>query len=360
MTASKLQEAIALIKSGDKQNGQRLLTEVLQTDPRNEAAWLWMAALMTGEKRRLCLEKVLSLNPNHPQAREQLAKLSAASAPPRAVTPAATATSVSAPPVQVAVPPPAVETPASRSSSFLSTAVSSTPEPVRTVAEAPAREVQTPQVWVVPGKTATVVYLSEDVLLTFAVFPDSGPAVLAELNQRITAKELEQLKKKHALIGLKQVPLARIKAVAMLEEDIKITWVDSSGSEKKVTCTTNEETSQGILNALRARLGSGFHETAQPISRSRVVISRVGFIVFVCIATGFFWWVVSGAQAELAAGGSVRVRGIVALLMLIGPNGILCLGGGLALLGIISMILSLSKPPVETILIREPKSKKNS
>jgi hypothetical protein len=357
MTASKLQEAIALIKSGDKPNGQRLLTEVLQTDPRNEIAWLWMAALMTGERRRLCLEKVLSLNPNHPQAREQLARLSAASAPPRAATPvpAAVAPRASVPPVQAAV----AEPPAPRPSSFSPAALPSAPEPVRNVTGAPVREAQTPQVWVVPGKTATVVYMSGDVLLTFSVFPDSGPAVLAELSQGITAKELEQLKKKHALIGLKQVPLAKTKSVTVLDESLKIIWVDTAGNEKKVTCTTNKETSQGILNALRQRLGPGFQETTQPISRGRVVMSSVGLLAFVCVATSFFWWLVRGAQAELADGGSVRVRGFVALLMLIGPNGILCLGGGLTVLLIVAMILSLAKPPVETILARDPKSGKS-
>ncbi len=56
MTANKLQEAISLIRSGDKEIGQKLLTEILNAEPGNETAWLWMAALMSGEKRKFCLE----------------------------------------------------------------------------------------------------------------------------------------------------------------------------------------------------------------------------------------------------------------------------------------------------------------
>jgi hypothetical protein len=36
----KLQQAITLVKSGDKQNGMRLLAEIIKADPRNEAARL--------------------------------------------------------------------------------------------------------------------------------------------------------------------------------------------------------------------------------------------------------------------------------------------------------------------------------
>jgi Tfp pilus assembly protein PilF len=64
--AEKLQRAAALIKAGDKQGGQNLLVEVLAIDPRNEQAWLWMATVTTGDKRRYCLEKAVRINPNAP------------------------------------------------------------------------------------------------------------------------------------------------------------------------------------------------------------------------------------------------------------------------------------------------------
>jgi len=75
MTESKLQEAVALIRSGGRQNGQRLLGEVLAGDPGNELAWLWMSGLVSGDKQRYCLQKAQSLNPENAQTRQLLAKL---------------------------------------------------------------------------------------------------------------------------------------------------------------------------------------------------------------------------------------------------------------------------------------------
>ena len=40
-----LQRAIAAIRSGDKETGQRLLAQVIRNDPHNENAWLWMSLM---------------------------------------------------------------------------------------------------------------------------------------------------------------------------------------------------------------------------------------------------------------------------------------------------------------------------
>jgi uncharacterized protein YjbI with pentapeptide repeats len=74
--SDKLQQAITLIKSGDKQSGGRLLAEILKAEPRNETAWLWMSSLVDNdEQRRYCLEQVLTINPNNQLAKKGLAKL---------------------------------------------------------------------------------------------------------------------------------------------------------------------------------------------------------------------------------------------------------------------------------------------
>jgi hypothetical protein len=73
----KLQQAIALIKSGDKEGGQKLLFESISSDPDDEAAWLWLVSVVPPDKRIFCLEKALKLNPNNLQARQYLEKLKA-------------------------------------------------------------------------------------------------------------------------------------------------------------------------------------------------------------------------------------------------------------------------------------------
>src|SRR5919197_1430449 len=75
MTSDKLRQAIELIKNGDKRGGQNLLVDVVNTDPNNETAWLWLSSVVPHEKRAFCLEKALSINPQNIQARNQLEKL---------------------------------------------------------------------------------------------------------------------------------------------------------------------------------------------------------------------------------------------------------------------------------------------
>jgi hypothetical protein len=73
---SKLQQAIDLIKAGDKQRGGQLLAEILRTDPEQETAWLWMSGVVDEpDERRYCLEQVLALNPANQLARDGLARL---------------------------------------------------------------------------------------------------------------------------------------------------------------------------------------------------------------------------------------------------------------------------------------------
>lgn len=75
MTSDKLRQAIELIKNGDKKGGQDLLVDVVNTDPDNEIAWLWLSSVVPQEKRTFCLEKALSINPHNIQARNQLEKI---------------------------------------------------------------------------------------------------------------------------------------------------------------------------------------------------------------------------------------------------------------------------------------------
>ena len=64
-----LQQAIDAIKSGDKETGKKLLTEFLETNPKNETAWLWMADVVdTDIQRRECLGRVLAINPRNENA----------------------------------------------------------------------------------------------------------------------------------------------------------------------------------------------------------------------------------------------------------------------------------------------------
>src|SRR5512139_3505851 len=77
-----LNQAVIAIKAGDLAGGRKLLESVLEIEPDNESAWLWMsAAVGTDAERRHCLEQVLRINPDNTQARRGLEKLQPAPEP---------------------------------------------------------------------------------------------------------------------------------------------------------------------------------------------------------------------------------------------------------------------------------------
>ncbi|HZY43311.1 MAG TPA: hypothetical protein VFF70_01055, partial [Anaerolineae bacterium] len=76
MNNNFLQQAIDAIKSGQAATGKRLLIGVLQNDPFNEMAWLWMSSVYTAlDQRRMCLRRVLEINPANETAKRGLANL---------------------------------------------------------------------------------------------------------------------------------------------------------------------------------------------------------------------------------------------------------------------------------------------
>jgi hypothetical protein len=82
-TMPMLNRAIIAAKAGRKAEARQLLEAVLDTDERNERAWLWLSgAVDSDEERAICLENVLSINPDNQAARRGLAMLRAAASAP--------------------------------------------------------------------------------------------------------------------------------------------------------------------------------------------------------------------------------------------------------------------------------------
>jgi hypothetical protein len=56
----KLKQATEYAKSGNKIKARQLLAELLQSEPNNELAWLWMSGVVDNtSQQRYCLEQVL-------------------------------------------------------------------------------------------------------------------------------------------------------------------------------------------------------------------------------------------------------------------------------------------------------------
>jgi hypothetical protein len=76
MTDDPLEHAVNLIKSGDIDQGGKILASLLKENQKLERAWVWLyPCVKTDEQRIYCLKKVIELNPDHEKAKLALEKL---------------------------------------------------------------------------------------------------------------------------------------------------------------------------------------------------------------------------------------------------------------------------------------------
>ncbi|MDZ4672740.1 MAG: hypothetical protein SH821_17900 [Phototrophicales bacterium] len=68
-----LEQGIDAAKRGDRATGRRLLEQVIESEPANELAWIWLASCVgTLKERQECLERVLEINPDNARAKQAL------------------------------------------------------------------------------------------------------------------------------------------------------------------------------------------------------------------------------------------------------------------------------------------------
>lgn len=73
-----LQEAIALLRNGDKTQARAILSRLIKADKKNPEYWLWMSAAVDNAKERIyCLETALQLDPENASAKRGLTLLGA-------------------------------------------------------------------------------------------------------------------------------------------------------------------------------------------------------------------------------------------------------------------------------------------
>ena len=71
-----LQRGIEAAEAGQKVQARLILTEVIETDPANVEAWLWLSQLVDSlEDQIACLENVLTLDPAHEFAHTELERV---------------------------------------------------------------------------------------------------------------------------------------------------------------------------------------------------------------------------------------------------------------------------------------------
>jgi len=314
MSSENLERAISLIQSGDKEGGRNLLIDVVNSEPKNEDAWLWLSSVVPLDKRAFCLEKVLEINPNNIQAKQFMDTISS--------TP------------QIQIDP--------------------TPQPTHSDQESTSTS---PQYWAIPvGKEVRVVYLDTQTLTMFDVVPKRIPIVLDQIKRGAVTKDWysENIALGFQDTTFKSVPINKVIQVRLLIKRITVDYRDDDGKDTSISIRSDkDEVIESILAGLQNRLGNSFTRISRPNSRVEVAIRSLILLVFGLGGTGFCYWATLDLVGRELHG---RYSGIASLFQLIGPNGVLCIGGGLILLLLVFIISQFVKPPTETLLVRKDSS----
>jgi hypothetical protein len=141
-----IEQAIAHVNAGELEEGRALLEQVLEQDPMNDRAWVWLSGCVEGEmQRRICLQQALRANPNNQAALDGMQLLDgelvqAAEAPPTLLESRLSAIGMgdevtATEPVSDVAAPPAPEEAA---------AAAAAPEPTEAIAPAPTDLVEEP------------------------------------------------------------------------------------------------------------------------------------------------------------------------------------------------------------------------
>jgi flagellar basal body-associated protein FliL len=317
--SNKLKQAISLIKSGQKQKGRQLLSEILNAEPDNELAWLWMSAAVSKDKRRYCLEKVLSINPHNQQAQQALAKVAQAEAKAAAPPPA---------------PSPAPAKPSSPGAIIAPVTAGGDLDPSK------------PELWInQEGKLVYIMALLKNELVSATIDPGTAKKFQAELRQGRFPLDM--------LANKKVAPFNQITEVSQTMSTVRVHYRQANAAKSTRLEGKDDEMAEAIVNALEKRLGSRFERTSRPMGRGK--ISAISLIVMLILLGGnifcYFGALEASSGAITPTRGSAQTRGIVALLGLLGPNGVVCIGSILLLLALVSIIYYLVNPPLVTKLI---------
>src|SRR6478672_4696771 len=87
--ARLMAEGQAAARRGDRAMARTLLSQLVEQDPHNEEAWMWLSGVVSdASEQQICLENALVINPYNKQARRGLDFLLAKTGAPSRVPPA--------------------------------------------------------------------------------------------------------------------------------------------------------------------------------------------------------------------------------------------------------------------------------
>lgn len=387
--SSPLQTAITFIKSGDTGQGRQLLVELLQAEPKNELAWLWLSNVVsTDEQRRHCLKQVLSINPQHPLAQKGLAILqqksqtgpvgsttTAAAQPGPSLklsqplpAPPLTAITNLEPAVPSPVQPDALTPPAKpRPRSLTSTQPVASPQaekkPPAKALKPPNPQPAKPVYEDAPVKESKRIWIhpKSSVLYRVVILYDDGIALVANpdkttvLQLAVSQEPPDRAGFGRNLTWLSIYEITAVEAVPGIDS-VYVRFTRNNRPGLKRIPLANATALDEFMNACQTNWGTSFESTLKPYNMFASMVIPLFIFGAVILLTYFL----HGAAVEIAAGNSPEIRGrrvllqylVLGLLTLLGPTGVLIVGIFLAALTLFWVFASMLNPPSRTILTR--------
>lgn len=353
MVASSLQQAITLIKSGDKQNGRRLLAEILKADPKNETAWLWMSSILDEEEqKRHCLEQVLKINPNNQLAQKGLAKLQPQ---PEPIEPARKPDqNPTIQPISPASPPPG-DTPLNPKI-IIKPLTKNPPRPITPLpsseSESLTESIEEKHIWFNPDHFSDkVVMIYRDTVVI------ANPKNIKQVQRQLDLSNPIMLGQERIVI-----PLDRIIMVSTNEHTKYLTIrykKEKLPSLQSVHFASQTDRNE-FFTVLQEKLQPKFERTTKEINPLLAMIMPIGAATVVI----WFTYLLYGAALEARARGGITVMGrfqaikliIAKLIIVIGPTGVVILGAILIALVLVWTFKRMKKPPIMVVLtpVKDP------
>ncbi len=296
----RIQQAETAIKAGDTKTGFQTLREVLAENPNSERAWWVMSGLVPREQRAHCLNQVLRINPDNQLARETLEKL-------RPQKPGTEPTEKPSP-----------------------------PQDTSSIGEY--------QTWLYAQRSRIyLTLLGKEELISV----ETQPKNLGRIRAAISEGEMPDplFKEKTA------IPLNQISRIKQMMSSLRV-YYQEKGREKSTRLELeNEAMADQVLSVLQNKLGPEYSVNAEPMKITTALGISLVLTIGAAALTGFFYWGANEvASGRAAATGSIRTQGIIRLLEVLGPGGIVVIGGILILVSLGVSAWLLLKPPTITEL----------
>jgi hypothetical protein len=147
------------------------------------------------------------------------------------------------------------------------------------------------------------------------------------------------------------IPFNQITRIRQIMSSLRV-YYQVKGRDKSTRLELeNETTADQVLSVLQNKLGPDYSVNAEPMKTTTALIISLILTISAAAVTGFFYWGANEvASGRAAATGSIRTQGIIRLLELLGPGGIVIIGGILILVSLGVSAWLLLKPPTVTEL----------